>query len=319
MNLKPSRNNYDYENFLKGSEGWVWDDGLGDRKYIFDENLTHVDYLDVTLNLGDYWIGDGVVGDYVGAIMRNGSLTDGEFIYHDESFSGFSAWKDTSQNFEKCFEIRPSTPDHLVEMTLFGYNLSAIWNDLGGPSGVSYSIHYPGQHLLQPDYAAPDEFDFGSENQNFFLRIKDIEIIQSRNSRKRKCTDYENKKQFDNMVREKHIMTNKCRAPYFKPFQDFPKCSTKESLRKSHYDYKTARKKYYPASCQRLSKIAYEVAKNEFALDVDESFRLWGFGLIYPDHIRIIKQSKEVDIHSLIGNIGGYIGLFLGNIFSLLR
>ena len=25
------------------------------------------------------------------------------------------------------------------------------------------------------------------------------------------------------------------------------------------------------------------------------------------------KQSKEVDFHSLIGNVGGYVGLFLGN------
>ena len=30
--------------------------------------------------------------------------------------------------------------------------------------------------------------------------------------------------------------------------------------------------------------------------------------------VRIITQSKEVDIHSLIGNIGGYLGLFLGKL-----
>ena len=33
----------------------------------------------------------------------------------------------------------------------------------------------------------------------------------------------------------------------------------------------------------------------------------------YPDEIKTISQVKEVDIHSLIGNIGGYLGLFLGN------
>ena len=32
----------------------------------------------------------------------------------------------------------------------------------------------------------------------------------------------------------------------------------------------------------------------------------------YPDYARVIVQSKDVDIHALIGNIGGYVGLFLG-------
>ena len=34
----------------------------------------------------------------------------------------------------------------------------------------------------------------------------------------------------------------------------------------------------------------------------------------YPEEIKMITQSKEVDIHSLIGNVGGYIGSFLGKI-----
>ena len=34
----------------------------------------------------------------------------------------------------------------------------------------------------------------------------------------------------------------------------------------------------------------------------------------FPERMRVITQSKEIDIHALVGNIGGYIGLFLGNI-----
>ena len=41
---------------------------------------------------------------------------------------------------------------------------------------------------------------------------------------------------------------------------------------------------------------------------------IWRFSISYPEHLRIIIQSKEVDIHSLIGNIGGYLGLFTGKI-----
>ena len=37
--------------------------------------------------------------------------------------------------------------------------------------------------------------------------------------------------------------------------------------------------------------------------------------IMYPDKIKIISQVKSIDAHSLIGNIGGYIGLFLGRFF----
>lgn len=38
----------------------------------------------------------------------------------------------------------------------------------------------------------------------------------------------------------------------------------------------------------------------------------WDLTISFPDEVRIITQSKDVDIHLLIGNIGGYLGLFLG-------
>ena len=42
----------------------------------------------------------------------------------------------------------------------------------------------------------------------------------------------------------------------------------------------------------------------------------WYFTLYYPKEVKIITQSKEVDFHALIGNIGGYLGLFLGKKFD---
>ena len=34
----------------------------------------------------------------------------------------------------------------------------------------------------------------------------------------------------------------------------------------------------------------------------------------YPEQVKIISQSQAVDVHTIIGNIGGYEGLFLGNL-----
>ena len=38
----------------------------------------------------------------------------------------------------------------------------------------------------------------------------------------------------------------------------------------------------------------------------------WTIRIEYPEEVKIITQTKDVDVHSLIGNIGGYLGLFLG-------
>jgi hypothetical protein len=77
-------------------------------------------------------------------------------------------------------------------------------------------------------------------------------------------------------------------------------------MKHSHYDFGKVRGKYYSKPCKRISK-----------LDVQE--RIWNHGsriisiaILYPEEIKIITQSKEVDGHTLVGNIGGYIGLFLG-------
>ena len=110
-----------------------------------------------------------------------------------------------------------------------------------------------------------------------------------------------------------HIISKGCNVPYLKQLAGFPDCDTKERLKDAVYDYRTVRDKYLPVSCQRISTIAYAVE----AKKTTSWFKTyWSLEIAYPKYLRIITQSQEVDIHSLIGNIGGYVGLFLGNLFS---
>ena len=324
LELKPPRTIYSYSDFLAGSEGWVetserlWVEGSEgyavevseghwvygseglwvNGKRVFDKNLTHVDYSNVTLNLKDYWSEGG------GSIMRNTNFSF-ESFEHKESYNGFF---DKGGTFEKCFEIKSTMQENVLQNMVFVYNFSGMWNDLGGQQRVSISIHYPGQYLLR--LTLPHELEITGVDKLAFFTIHDIEIIKGRNSRNRECTPYDNTKSFDDIVREKHIRDNNCRPQYLSPFQDFPKCSTKESISAAYYNYKIVRNKY-PLSCQRLSRIAVEGTETE--MEFVES--TWGFGITYPESsefVKIITQSKEVDIHTLIGNIGGYVGLFLG-------
>ena len=115
---------------------------------------------------------------------------------------------------------------------------------------------------------------------------------------------------YDDMVLKKHIRTTGCRAPYHASYKWFPICTTREEIKQSIYEFYLVGKQYYPKACQRISKI-------DFILQHRHATKGILMVIInYPDDIKIITQSKEVDGHALIGNIGGYIGLFLGNIYN---
>ena len=60
-------------------------------------------------------------------------------------------------------------------------------------------------------------------------------------------------------------------------------------------------------------------SKLAISLELKETnYEAFRFEITYPRYARIIVQSKDVDIHALIGNIGGYVGLFLGTYISLI-
>ena len=69
----------------------------------------------------------------------------------------------------------------------------------------------------------------------------------------------------------------------------------------------------YPKDCKRMSEIRRSASKPSNSKNFPT---LWRIGMSFPDEVKVITQSKEIDIHTLIGNIGGYFGLFLGKHLS---
>ena len=134
--------------------------------------------------------------------------------------------------------------------------------------------------------------------------ITSIEVLKRRNKHNNPClVDW---KHFDGLVLHKHLQTVGCSAPYQNT--DFPVCTSQEKIQESHYEVIDVRQKYYPEPCQEISNIIYKFQKiphwsNESILTV---------AVLYPDKMKIVTQQRKVDYQVLIGNIGGYIGLFLG-------
>ena len=103
-----------------------------------------------------------------------------------------------------------------------------------------------------------------------------------------------------------------CRPPYIQLHKNSEEyedtvalCKSEKKLKESKYNFYKARTDYFPKACHRISRLNYYVKSYSVQLN-------WRITILYPEEVKMITQSKEVDIHALIGNIGGYIGLFLG-------
>ena len=101
-----------------------------------------------------------------------------------------------------------------------------------------------------------------------------------------------------------------CRPPYIKLNKSVPICNTIEKMKISQYHYQEPDEMDVEGPCRRMSKIKSITPKGKKS---DKKMKDWYLSVHYPKEFKIITQSKEVDIHSLIGNIGGYLGLFMGN------
>ena len=289
----PNLDTKNYTEYLKGNA--------------FDEGFSKIDYSNITMAMNDYF-------SYSNVFLRNKTTLETSKIgafSHKVSFNGVSEWDE----FYKCIELNwNTTQPNIIKESLAVYNKYAILQDSSG-YGSQWSfdlyLHYPGQFLLAPNDLTTINIDVSTKS--LAIKIEDVEILKSRDSRKRRCTPYDDKFSFDEMVKEQHILTTGCTLPYFESSQKFPRCDRRNKIKRSSYNYHEVRTKYYPTPCQRLSKISYSTHQIETVDGWDFDEDEWAIGVSYRQNFRAITLSKEVDIHSLIGNVGGYVGLFLGN------
>ena len=140
-------------------------------------------------------------------------------------------------------------------------------------------------------------------------RIRGLEILKRRNKRKQRCMqDYPN---YAHLMLEEHVKMNGCKAPYQQTPESFPMCSTRQEMKQSIYEVTAVKNKNRPVPCKTISKISFEVTEHEYN-DTGEHGDLFSIWVDFPDQIKTITQSQAVDIQVFIGNIGGYVGLFLG-------
>ena len=224
-------------------------------------------------------------------------------------FSGF--WLGI---FWKCFGMETLKQIKAIKYILTVYNQNDFLDGLNRSSGKSVSIgfHYPSQFLLSTDYKWFTEDRIKRASYLTVSEIQGTELLIRRDKHKQRCM--KDGTNYDNLILEAHIKNNGCKAPYQQSFKKFPICSTQKAMKESVYEMTAAKAKYYPVPCKTISNVNVDHTEREEHKEPEESQIGESFTLAvgYTDHIKIITQIQAVDIHAFVGNIGGYIGLFLG-------
>ena len=275
-----------------------------------------IDFDDVTMNLNDYYL-------HATEIWKNDSdttINSSLIVNHENIFNGFNS----NDDFVKCFSLDVDLSNHRYIKTInFHYNTTKFFADWKGLKEMNFGfkIHKKGQFLIgeepsfKKDYYIDNKgwwsIEFFFLSPSFEFTIYELEFIEGRNSKHKRCGD--GKQSYDYEMLKKHISQKGCRTPYLTGYNSFPLCNTSKDISFAKLTYGKTKTMKCDRPCKRIAKLlideTVDSVMDSVGLEVENIFRIH---ITFPDEVKTIVQSKEVDIHTLIGNIGGYLGLFMG-------
>ena len=271
-----------------------------------NDSLTNVRFDSVTVNLFEY-LNHVDIGMKVGdkdISHRCTNTTVCSFINFRNNFNGFAIL-----GFLKCFgfEINRRYSSNISYVSMrFKNTLPDVLKQVGK---VYAMFNYPNQLLRKVWDPKQIWNDPTNDKLTTHFPIYSMEILRRRNKKANPC--FEDWRYFDKSVIQENMEIVRCTAPYRLSDHRFPVCNTQTQMNDSSVSMSKMAHNFAPP-CQEISYFSFkhhlrqEPGYGRFLVTVD-----------YPDRAKIITQSQAINIHALIGNIGGYVGLFLGRLKSI--
>ena len=160
---------------------------------------------------------------------------------------------------------------------------------------LAYYLHYPGQLFrgvpLVVEYTPNQGLVQGNlPSKNFW--IDSVEIVRSRNTLKNPCMT--NSSNSDEYIATNLFEISRCQPPNWKNGK-YPQCKDRNSMKKAY-----------------VNEIFFDdpVVLANMIMPCKDHAKIYVIfkGATYKEILHI----RAFDIESLVGNMGGYIGLFLG-------
>ena len=308
--------NADYWRFLSGQ---YWEDSLLDISY---ENITQaIQNFFLGASAWNFW---SYKEGWVQYIYLNRKLENRTDIqnYTIKGFKWFTPKFYTSFRHlhEKCMTIEiPNSLNHKISTFELFFN-DSIFRGIGRPrqNDFGIKIHYPNQLLTSTFSNYIWEKHDGQEDYTMKFVLQNLIVLNRRNKRNSPCI--EDWKNHDQIIRRKIMEEAVCQPPHWDRITDLPRCSSQKQMKHFHEMNISARL----PPCRQIKKVVHGFEELKYVDDNPLEWARASNDTIFKIMIEFkdlsfmeIRNVRSFDIESLIGNAGGYIGLFTG--YALLQ
>ena len=183
--------------------------------------------------------------------------------------------------------------------------------------GFEVLFHLPGQFLLgnakgSGKWNWPKLDDQHLRNVKMKFNIRNVDMLKQRNKRNDGC--YEDFSNHDQLILDKIMAEANCRPFYTQTTLQLPVCNLVQ-LRK-HFDMTPNDViTQFDPPCQSMTKVQFDfedVYDSDFGIQRNNESKI-SIGVDIMDQLfNQVEQTSAYNLGNLVGDIGGYLGLFLG-------
>ena len=286
-----------YKNLLFGGNYW-------------DEKMMDVDYKEVSMKLKDYQIEACFYETVFTALQencKNQTVQIQRLDWFDKSVFTLQMPKNAYPTYASSIKIK-----------------SSIFPDGIRPPYAEFFIivAYPNQlyrSMSSALYTWPFRTNASTKNYRMRFTLQSMEILRRRWKKENSCF----KGNYDRKIMQTVIEESGCRPGIWFTNRSEPLCRTKQSFQELYAKnidqlYRLDKKKKYLEPCLDIQKLQIDFVEEDNPPSVKGVSEIDKEGWLILEYVitihkfKEIKQVRKYSEQSLVGNLGGYIGLCLG-------
>ena len=322
---KSKYNSTVYSSFLRGE---FWDD-----------ELNRVDFDSVTVNLDDYIEGIGISSAKNQTIYQHCSKNFNVIL---QKLMGYKCSEETQNNNRKIFNLSfknhqskcfsfnvPFDKDNivlkvriLIKTSVFP-KINKLKKDVQFLENFGIFLHYPHQFFRSPIRKLYHKSENESSLNSINFIINNMEVFRRRNKQKQPCNDEWNE---DSKILESIVGNVGCRPPHWKATEKTNKCTNHNQIRAYNLPLINWIPRvpflnfleHLPPPCSTIIGITHEYSETQWKREEFEgvngaSLDFFEVNINFPNPTyKEITQLMAYNEENFVGNVGGYIGMFLG-------
>ena len=306
-----------YERYLRGE--------------YFEEGISNIPYEDVSYNPADKLLGIKFWQEYA----TNGIQNPDQYYWYNHLQRNESSPPEWTPSFHvepfnhwyghiyKCLTVDvPFVPNQhlswihvIMKKSFFPNGLRPISINSGAMFMVS--VGFPNQRQRYSTSSVTWDTEVTNKSYAMRFQVTGMDVIQARNKKSRRCD--EEWRKYDEKAKSNRIASVGCVPPYWKsqyPEDNFQICSNKTDMKTLYRDADWNR---HTTPCRRMTRLTtnymeFPTIYHDKEVGPEYQDQYLAVYLYFPRaSFKNIVLVRAFDIQTLIGNVGGYIGLFLGH------